>query len=255
MLAFKKLLLQKPPLMRLSCYWSELEPAPKTYNFTLIKRLLTLAQEAGQPIVLTMGAKAIRYPEFFIPSFYHATWQEEVFTFLKVCYQELSRFRVIRYIQVENEPLDPSGPRQETIPLPLLQKEVAFIKKLWRKPMVLTLWGNAIFKRKVWLRLVPLADIVGIDLYYQIPVTSLNLPLGGPHLSALPIRFLSRSWGKPLWVSELQAEPWGEKGSMHPLWFAYNNLQASLTGAAHIFSWGCEWELAGRPKYWKGHAL
>ena len=54
-------------LIRLAAYWDELEPQEDAYDFTSLDWQIAEAASRQIPIVLTVGMKAPRWPEFFIP--------------------------------------------------------------------------------------------------------------------------------------------------------------------------------------------
>src|SRR5579884_975215 len=55
-------------VFRLSVYWSETQPEPVRYDFTLIQRYLDLAEARRARVLLTVALKAQRHPEFYPPA-------------------------------------------------------------------------------------------------------------------------------------------------------------------------------------------
>src|SRR3990167_1148280 len=55
-------------IIRLCCYWDEIQPTKTSYDFSSIQWMLDVCEKHNQNVVLTIGMKAPRYPEFYIPS-------------------------------------------------------------------------------------------------------------------------------------------------------------------------------------------
>ena len=53
--------------VRISVEWSQVEPTEGVYDFTLIDALLAEADRDGAKVLLGVGVKAQRHPEFYIP--------------------------------------------------------------------------------------------------------------------------------------------------------------------------------------------
>ena len=171
--AFSDLLELGFDIIRLGCYWDEIQPQKDTWSFTQIKKYLSLCEEKDQKVLLTIGMKSPRWPEYYIPEWLKeremSTLFPEVSHFFQKCIEELQEFTCITHWQVENEPTGKSGPDQLTIPLSFLEKEVALVRSLDTRPIVINAWGDDIEKQDVVTSLSPLCDIIGFDLYYKTP--------------------------------------------------------------------------------------
>ena len=53
--------------LRLSAYWDEIAPQPGRLNFVPLQPWLTLAEQYGARVLMTLGVKAQRHPEFYAP--------------------------------------------------------------------------------------------------------------------------------------------------------------------------------------------
>lgn len=241
-------------LIRLCCYWNEIEKQPGDYDFSTIIHLLNHCEEKKQPVIVTIGMKSPRWPEFYIPTWlsfhpYPPNIPSSLFTFLTQTLKELTSYSCITHWQVENEPLDPSGPKNQTVPLDILEQEVALIKLNDSRPIVITLWGNELKKRNLLLHVTNLADIIGIDLYYKQFITK---KFGFSFYSS-PSPFMGEGWGEgEVWITELQAEPWeadeaGYKSenpkSMSPELLLRNFERAKQLNPKAILFWGSEYWL------------
>jgi hypothetical protein len=176
----------------------------------------------------------------------------------------------IAYWQVENEPLDPSGPARWRIGADFLTEEVALVRTLdtRQRPIVVNLFldGDPLSllpSRRGELReraqtLLKVADILGLDVYPNRSqrLVGLNLyfswprPFWEPHV--LDLQQLAQAAGKPSWIIEAQAEPW-EPGavvhtaatpsrSLHPGTAAATFQRLHSAGFPIILFWG--------PEYW-----
>lgn len=134
--------------IRLSLYWDEIEKDQNHFDFKLIKKILNFYQKNQQKIILTIGLKAQRWPEFYWPEFIkqrdldNQKTRELLFNFLEKSIKELKNYSCIKYWQLENEPLDPSGVYHNALPLNLLQEEANVIKKNDHRSIILSVWGN-----------------------------------------------------------------------------------------------------------------
>ncbi len=257
--AFESLLSVGFDRIRLGCYWDEIERAEGTYDFSQIQTYLDLCEKRNQKVVLTVGMKAPRWPEFFIPSWVQTTAMDSLSPYIdkliKATIASLKDYSCISHWQVENEPLDPSGPDKLTIPYWLLQKEVALVRSLDpKRPVVITMWGNDLTRRDVGTEAAELADVMGIDVYYKVFITkkfSHSFYLG-PRDSEVHMQQYIHGHKKPLWITELQAEPWEvdhasylapEPQSINPVILQKNIDRAKSLQPEIIFLWGSEYWL------------
>ncbi len=242
--------------IRLGVYWNECEPQQGSFDFSAITSLLQIAQKKKQSVVVTVGMKAPRWPEFYIPSWTSQQdihFEELLLAFIKETIQRLSSFSCITHWQIENEPLDPSGPSKHTVPIDLLTKEVATVREFdSSRPIVLTVWGNETVKRNTIATLHSHADVIGVDLYYKVPF--LKWFFVGPRQSEEKLQATLQHTGKEYWITELQAEPW-EEGNVFAEGFVSKTMntsilienikQAKKIHPSRIYLWGAEYW------YWK----
>lgn len=202
--SFKKLLDCRFDIIRLCVYWNEVQSGRNTFDLSLIKQELDACEGAGQEVVVAIGMKAPRWPEYYIPDWAGKTpadAEKFVLPFVERSIKELQEYQCIRCWQIENEPLDPSGPQDFVISKEVLAAEVETVKNLDSRPIVLTVWGNELANRGLLTVVESRGDIVGLDLYFKYPT-----PHGytAPQDVSLHLKHLQ----KPLWITELQAEPW-----------------------------------------------
>jgi GH35 family endo-1,4-beta-xylanase len=263
---FKTLLAMQFGMIRLGCYWNEIQPKQDSYNFAMIKKQLSLCEKNGQSVVMIVGMKAHQSPEYYFPSWLPKkvpdAVEEYILPYIHHVVNELKQYSCIKYWQIENEPLDPSGPMKFVIPYDLLEKEVQYARDAdSSRPIVLTLWGNELTKRKLVRNIAALADIVGIDLYYKVPMVFGFY--SGPSDDDNKIKSLLQSINKPYWITELQAEPW-ERNTAEALGNDPRSINAELLVKNYnrvnelapeaIFFWGFEYwymkKLQGDSRMW-----
>lgn len=215
---FSRLLKQRWSIIRLPLYWDDVQPKPGVWDFSRVIEQLKECERRGQSVVMCLGIKSPRWPEFYWPSWIESRdlndqlVQSHILTFVQESAKRLAKFSCITHWQVENEPLDRSGPQFLKVPLALLQTEVALVRSLDSRPIVLTAWGNDLSFRNALPELAKMADVLGIDIYYQQFFLELfgRSFYRGPQDSLQRLQKLLSPYKQPIWIAELQGEPWGK---------------------------------------------
>lgn len=225
-------------IIRLGAYWDEIERAPGVYEFETLDWQIAQAHEAQVPILLTVGMKAPRWPEFHLPGWLDQPhWRNgdvtqdtrlraAVLAFVEAVVRRYADDPGIRYWQVENEPLDRSGPGHQWINPTLLREEIALVRQhdRSRRPVILNFatYPHKFLRRlaRWFLRHEPvpeglaLGDVVALNIY---PVVGHRWPWKSSYYRTspterrhyfLPLIRRVQDQRKPVWVTELQAEPW-----------------------------------------------
>ena len=236
----KEILKTKFDLIRLAAYWDELEPREGAYDFSGLDWQVAQARSRQAPIVLAVGMKAPRWPEYFIPAWLlkrlrlregadvskHAELREATLRFIEAVVTRYAGEEAIRYWQVENEPLDRTGPGYWWIGPEFVQQEVELVRRLDTsdRPVILTTvtYPNPLLRNFMYLFMrhdtideaLELCDILGVNVY---PVVGHRWFVKKSYYWTTPeerraylVTILKRRKraGKPVWVTELQAEPW-----------------------------------------------
>jgi hypothetical protein len=241
--AFRRLLELELSPLRLSTYWDDVDGA----GYGELDWQLVEAERAGREVVLTVGMKAQGWPEFAIPerlepaarrgacvSAASPDLRQGVLDLVATTVERYRGRRCLAAWQIENEPVNRSGPRHWWIGPDLLGEEVAVARAIDpTRPIVLNAFAafNARLDvascRHGVLRLLGRdahrpetevagllgpGDILGLDLYRHI-----GYRLGGGtrltssrHWLANASRWHERAAreGKRAWIIEAQAEPW-----------------------------------------------
>lgn len=261
--------------IRLSCYWSEIEKTQGQYDFSIIDNIVDICQKLKLQIVLTVGMKAMRYPEYYIPNWAldkiqikHSTFtytnnlfNNLLFAFIENTLWHFKNINSIKYWQIENEPFDPSGPSWWKSDYSILEKEISLVKNIdSSRPVIINLWGNELQNRKYYPQAKKLADIIGIDLYPKVSGKDKkgNLFFQGPKDPDDKIQEIIndiKKQNKKVWISELQAEPWVYPNSCQPQDIIINSQRVSNWNIDGIFYWGFEYwyqqKLLGNLNYWQ----
>jgi hypothetical protein len=273
---------------RLSVYWDEIAPAPDQLDFTPVRRWLDPLQERGARALLTVGLRAQRWPEFYPPAWLEkrdylpkAAWvhhHPRVVAHLLLMLERLTAFLAdydaIDSWQVENEPFLPGMKRTVAWQFSpaLLGREIAVVREAdpRHRPIVVNHSTQNLFDRR-WLHALTLGDVIAENVYTRKPnrwpfpryFNPYSVPLLGPDLRLYSR--VARGYSKPLWVTELQAEPWeqwdvkrltaAETGSISPDRIEANLGRAVSAGAQRVYLWGAEWwryvqERDGDRRYW-----
>lgn len=265
--------------IRLGCYWSEIEQERGEFDFSELDKIILFCERENINIVLCVGMKASRYPEFYLPEwtgrFFKSSENYQInpsdsdllqstLLFIEKCINHYKGYSSIKVWQIENEPLDPSGEKYMSISPDFLAQEVSLARSLdSSRKIALTLWGNELSKRNLYPIAVDLADIVGVDIY---PRQSYDKEYVGPLDTLDEFQQIAeniKNKDKEFWVSEVQMEPW-EPGevitslvnppSCLPEHLATNLQLAKEVNPSAIFLWGFEWwcfkKENGDSRYW-----
>ena len=261
--------------IRLGSYWSEIEKKEGTYEYRVLREILGICTNLNLNVVMTVGMKAPRWPEYYLPSHLEKKLDLQkyavlgadttgitrpLFKYIRRSVSALKTFPCIKYWQVENEPLDPSGPMQMSISRHLLEQEIHLVRTLdMTRPVTINLWGNELSSRGHFDFAARLSDAVGIDIYPRVPIGKMwkwDLYIGPRDGDIAIMRMISsvREKGRMAWISELQAEPWSKPESCTPAHIIGNTRRIINWGLDAVFFWGFEYwllqKLKGNASYW-----
>jgi len=237
-------------LIRLSAYWDEIEPQDGVFDFSSLDWQIAQVTSKQIPIVLTVGMKAPRWPEYFIPPWllrrlrlgkgtdisrdFELRWR--TLRFILAVVQRYEHEEAIRYWQVENEPLDRTGPGFWWMAPAFLKQEVKAVRSLdtQHRPVIITTvtYPNSLLRWFMYLFMrhntvdeaFGAGDILGVNVY---PVVGHRWFFKKSYYWTTPkerreylASILQRPTrgNKPVWVTEVQAEPWEPDQLVYTQW-------------------------------------
>lgn len=251
--------------LRTSLYWNDIEKQKGHFDFSYYDKLFSRCAELNINIILSVGAKAIRWPEFYFPDWVDKKeYKADLLNFIEVSTNHFKNYTNIKIWQVENEPLDPIWPSEQKIDLKLLKKEVDLFKVLDpNKVLLITVWGNELLERKNYKKIAKLADIIGLDLYLKRPDDGRYLPPSDSQKKIKQIIESLQDENRKVYISELQAEPWEEDElisqqrtppSFTPYDLKINFSYTKSLNVDGVFFWGFEYwlwkRMNGDNRYW-----
>ena len=164
-------------VVRLSAYWDQVDRD----GYDQLDWLMNEAQRARQPIVLTVGMKALGWPEFFIPDSLKsmktisrgqdiatdATIREGALGFVDATVLRYRDNRALIAWQVENEPFNRAGPDRLWIDANFVRDEIASVRQLdgQHRPIIINAFShfNLVFDRASARQDFDLRQVLGFD--------------------------------------------------------------------------------------------
>jgi len=238
---------------RLMSYLNEHEKKPGAYDFTELDWQMDRIAAASGTVSLCLGARQPRWPENHWPDWaWQASKTERTRALLAYITKVVDRYRhhpALSSYQLENEALLKQFGERPEIDRHRLRAELALVKKADpHHPVIMstsTSWGIP------WRQ--PIPDIVGFSFYQVIyQGGAYRQAFHTPRLHRGRKRLIALLKRRPVFIHELQLEPWGPKAiwempvseqdrSMGPSQIAKNIALARRIKAWPIDVWGGEW--------------
>ncbi|MBU1178751.1 beta-galactosidase [Patescibacteria group bacterium] len=269
-LGFKKI--------RIPVYWEEVEPREGAFDFSSVDWMLEEAKKYDAEIILAVGYKLPRWPECHAPhwvqefSISNSQFpKEKLLNYIESTIKRYDNNSIVWAWQIENEPFLNFGICPQYEPK-FVDEEIKLVRSLSDKPIIITDGGEF----GDWFRAYKRADIFGSTLYrhiasrfigewtYPIPPWFFRLKQGMVEIFyGLPA---GRQEKKPMFVAELQAEPWidgvvkdssleKQYSSFGPERFKELMEYIKGTGFDTFYFWGGEWwywlKKNGHPEMWE----
>ncbi len=242
--------------LRLSAYWDEIEPESGYYRWDYLDWEIAEAEKRNVEVILAVGGRLPRWPECHFPEWTKlqdkAERQESLLQYIKKTINRYKNKKSIVYWQLENEPFLSNFGECPPIDSVFLDKEMALIKSLDVRSVMMTDSGEL----SLWVSAAKRGDIFGTTMYRDTYSDKLKSYIHYPIEPGF-FRFkrnVSKFFAHPeKWiVIELQAEPWG------PIPFQYLDKKeraktmdlekfrdiiefAHKTGFREFYLWGAEW--------------
>ncbi|MEA3449722.1 MAG: hypothetical protein U9Q85_01970 [Patescibacteria group bacterium] len=242
--------------LRLAAYWDEIETVKDKYSWEELDWYLEETEKRNIEVILAVGGRLPRWPECHFPSWAKALEEKEreaaILQYIKstiIKYRGLSNIKVW---QVENEPFLPHFGECPNLNPEFLDKEIALVKSLDSRPILLSDSGEL----SLWVPTAKRADIFGTTMYLDTYSEKLDRYIHYPIEPGF-FRFkknISRLFANPKkWlVIELQAEPWGPEPfqnlskeerdkTMNAEKFSKIIDFSRRAGFQEFYLWGVEW--------------
>ena len=272
--------------VRIAVEWSQVEPSPGEYDFRLVDALLAEAGRAGTKVLLGVGVKAQRHPEFYIPEWVLAKadltrdkeidhdpyLRERALTMIAAVVAHVAGSPAIEAWGADNEPYVPSLRAERwQLSREFVRLERDAIRANDPRARIISInhAQHFVFDRR-WQDALADGDALAASFYpfrtvallgrdYVIPIPEIG-PLAPNYAHQART---AHAAGKPFWITELQAEPWVDEdprlvGPTNPSPnLTAANFRKSIaygrrTGADRVYLWGAEWWLFQRQHYGDG---
>ena len=237
-------------IVRLSASWREIDQ----FGYQHLDWLMEQALRAGQRVVLTVGMKALGWPEFYLPSrlepstpfsidVSRGALAEAALAFVRNTVQRYRGNPNLVCWQIENEPFNRSGPHAWWVGRRMVLAEARLVRSLDARPVAVTTFAHfnqgldhasshfrSKWTRRLGLELPPereaLAvlqpdDILGLDVYRAIGWWRREQEQEVAHADEDQLdqvrrwQRIARDQRKRLWITEAQAEPWEASSRTH----------------------------------------
>jgi Beta-galactosidase len=269
--------------VRISVEWDQVEPRRGEFDFRLIDAQLDAVGAAGASAVLSVGMKAQRHPEYYIPQWAleggrppdgsdlgaHPRLAPAALEMIRRVVEHVGTHPAVEGWLADNEPYHRS-PRASNWYLgrEFVQQEVAVFHAAdpLRRPVAINHAERLMFDRR-WRWALEDADVVATSIYAQriFELAGRSFVLDILDIGPLMPNYAARARetqgrGKPFWITELQAEPWAKPDNRlispaNPALdmtldaFDTNIGHARRSGAGRVYLWGAEWWLFQREKH------
>jgi hypothetical protein len=239
--------------IRISAYWSEVEPENGKFNFNDLDFQINEAKKRNVDIIVAIGQKLPRWPECHIPEWVDDETREKyLLRYIETVVNRYKDVKEISYWQIENEPFLKFGVCPK-LNINLFNREISLVKSLDSRPIIITDSGEF----GDWIRAKKHADVFGTTMYRTIWKDGLGhlrypLPPTWFKFKDFVSRIFAGDHVSKIIVVEMQAEPWGpdpiplitieeQFKYMDFQEFQNNILYAKRAGIPDIYLWGVEW--------------
>ncbi len=256
--------------IRLSAYWNDIEREDNYFRWDNIDWQIKEASKNNAEIILAVGGRLPRWPECHFPEWTNDLEkniiQEKQLRYIEKVIERYKDNNNIVAWQIENEPFLKYFGECEPINKDFLDKEIALVKSLDSRQIVITDSGEL----SIWIPASRRADIFGTTMYRDTYSAKLKRYIHYPITPGF-FRFkknIARLFSHPKkWiVIELQAEPWAsepfqnvskeEREKTMSLEKFKDIIEfSSKTGFDEFYLWGVEWwywerETQNNPDLW-----
>lgn len=242
--------------IRLSAYWNRIEPQIGQYDFNDLDWMVAEADKRNVKIILAVGSRLPRWPECHYPGWTQELTtdqiQRETLIMIREVVDRYKKYENITVWQIENEPFLSHFSDCPEVDHDFLDQEIALLKSLDRRPIVVTDSGELSTWRQAYKR----AEVFGTTMYRYVYAKYFKsymiypIPASYFRVKSNLMRLLYKD--KPMFVCELEAEPWGpvaiqqmtreeQSKTMDINKFKSILKYARNTGFDEFYLWGVEW--------------
>ncbi|HVX58748.1 MAG TPA: beta-galactosidase [Candidatus Saccharimonadales bacterium] len=247
--------------LRLMSDWDQVEPSSGKYDFKALDWEISQAGAHGAKVSLAIGLRQPRWPECHEPGWAKAMpvespqWRSALYSYITTVVNRYKNNPAIESYQLENESANNwfGTCRQGPAPKARLNYEFSMVKKLDpNHPVFMSLSDEHGFPLGT-----PVPDAYGFSIYRivystQLPIHFyLTYPITDWY-HRLRVFVIEHTKHRPVFIHELQLEPWGSKAtqdltiaeqnkSMSPAQMKKSIEFAQKTGIQLQYMWGGEW--------------
>jgi hypothetical protein len=239
--------------LRLMSYWDIHETALGEYDFSELDWQFKLAEQYGAHVSLCLGLRQPRWPESHWPAWARELerdeWNRALFDFIEAVVKRYKDHPALGSWQLENEALLKSFGMDGDFDRDRLKYELALVKNLDpNHPVIMSMsdsWGIP------WHG--PWPDMFGLSIYrYYYDRGAYRRSRRPAVFYRLRAGVISLITGRPVYIHELQAEPWGPQATVSLAYeeqmvtMSQQHLEETFDFArkTHLLpadAWGLEW--------------
>lgn len=243
---------------RLMSYWDEHEKVRGQFDFSALDWQMDEAAKRNAKVSLSIGLRQPRWPECHQPAWANNLkgheWKQALYAYMEIVMKRYENHPALESWQLENEYFNEWFGDCDTPDRTRFIEEMNLVKSLTRKPV----WASLAEQHGLPLR-GPGADAFGFSVYrftystqglIQDEYMWYPTPVWYHRLRAEMIKI---RWNNvPLFIHELQLEPWGpnsteklsieeQNRSMSVDQIRQNTYFSRQIGFEDIYTWGGEW--------------
>jgi hypothetical protein len=245
---------------RLTSYWSDIEPNPGQYDFSMLDWEFSQAEAHHAKIILTLGLRQPRWPECHPPNWINTAeptseWQPQLEQFMQTVVNRYKSSPSLEYYQLENEYFLQGFGTCNNFSRSRFISEDNLVKSLDPHHEIIIGRSNNFLGMPVGK---PQPNIIGVSVYQRVWDANLTHRYLEYPWPAWYYSFMAESQkiftGHDMIITEMQAEAWPPNGksitqislneqnkSMNPKILKQRFDYSKATHVSHVEMWGAEY--------------